>query len=124
MNGISSIGPNPIFATDIITPGHETNSISSFKDILLKKRQAIKTAPIPESETKTTTLTHVVKDMMDNHEQATKSIKSFMTRTDYSVEKLLAMQYKTGLLFLREQMFCKTAELSASTFKNFTQMQI
>ena len=53
-----------------------------------------------------------------------KDINSFMDNTAYSPEKLLKVQYKTGVFFLREQMFCKTAELSANTLKNFTQMQI
>lgn len=69
-------------------------------------------------------LDHVMKGVIKNHEAANSSIKTFMTRTNYTPDRLLEIQYKTGMLFLREQMFCKTAELSANTFKNFTQMQV
>lgn len=71
-----------------------------------------------------TNLKTIISEIVKNHEAANQSIKTFMTRTDYSPEKLLTVQYQTGVLFLREQMFCKTVELSANTFKNFTQMQV
>lgn len=120
MKAIAAIELNPNVKMSE-TIHRTTKTTSSFKDVLNEKRQAIPENPPSASSA---SLTNVVKDLMDNHEQATRTIKTFMTRTDYSADKLLAIQYKTGLLFLREQMFCKTAELSANTFKNFTQMQI
>jgi hypothetical protein len=61
---------------------------------------------------------------IDNHQKAVKTVEKFLVNTNYSPHKLLKIQYKTGLLFLREQMFCKTVELSANTIKNFTQMPL
>lgn len=105
------------------------SEVGSFKAVLDQKRASFKSAPdnlqtALSTNTSGIQIKSVVNDMVNNHEMATKSIKTFMTRTNYSPENLLAIQYKTGMLFLREQMFCKTAELSANTFKNFTQMQI
>ncbi len=121
MKAIAAVELNP--SVKMIETTHRPNKTSSsFKEILNQKRVDMSTPNPPSAPS--STVTNVVKDLMDNHEQATRTIKSFMTRTDYSVDKLLAIQYKTGLLFLREQMFCKTVEHSANTFKNFTQMQI
>jgi hypothetical protein len=61
---------------------------------------------------------------VNNHQKAIKTVEKFLVNTDYSPHKLLKIQYKTGVLFLREQMFCKTVELSANTIKNFTQMPL
>lgn len=105
----------------VVTPAHQTRPVSdSFKDILQKKRDL----NAVETQETNLSLKSTFKDIVNNHEQAAKAIKSFMSNTDYSPEKLLKVQYKTGVFFLREQMFCKTAELSANTLKNFTQMQI
>jgi hypothetical protein len=65
-----------------------------------------------------------INDMIHNHENAKEFLKTFLTRADYSPQALLQIQYKTGFLLLHEQMFCKTAELSANTLKTFIQMQI
>lgn len=100
----------------------------SFKAVMDQKRTVtelpnltLTPANIP---TEPVNLTSMVNDVVKNHELSTKTMQTFMARTDYNPERLLAIQYKTGVLFLREQMYCKTAELSANTFKNFTQMQI
>jgi hypothetical protein len=109
-----------VLPKQIIAIANQASPVAeSFKDVLQKKREMAQVNKLPEISLK-----HAVSDMIKNHEVATESIKTFMTRTDYSPEKLLKIQYKTGIFFLREQMFCKTAELSANTFKNFTQMQI
>jgi hypothetical protein len=100
---------------------------NGFKEILQTKKLLKSDTlqhQLPTSSSNAHSLKKLIKDVVKNHQIATRSIKSFMTRTNYSPEKLLKMQYQTGVLFLREQMFCKTAELSANTFKNFTQMQI
>lgn len=100
---------------------------SAFKQVLDQQRTTMKPAQNAEislKEPKGLSIKKGFSYMINNHELATKSLKTFMTRTTYSPEQLLAVQYKTGVLLLREQMFCKTAELSANTFKNFTQMQI
>jgi hypothetical protein len=80
-------------------------------------------APIAKIEQRLNLKT-LTNGVINNHETATKAIKAFMTKSDYSPERLIAIQYRSGVLFLREQMYCKTAELSANTFKNFTQMQV
>lgn len=114
----------------IMAISQATKSINShqhannFKAILEQKRSVL-TPNHPQVPTDASLgFKNVVNSMIDNHEQATKTVKTFMTRTDYSPDKLLMVQYKTGMLLLREQMFCKTAELSANTFKSFTQMQL
>ena len=89
----------------------------SFKEIFQEKRTN------PESALGLSTK-KLLDTMIDNHEQATQAVRTSMLRTDYTPEKLLNLQYKTGILFLREQMFSKTAELSARTLKNFIQMQV
>lgn len=61
---------------------------------------------------------------IDNHHKAIKTVEKFLNHDEYSPSKLLKVQYKTGILFLREQMFCKTVELSANTIKNFIQMPL
>jgi|GEM_PF-2544892 len=101
------------------------SDIGSFKNVLEKKGKEMRVTAADLLEKKPTDLlNHAINEMINNHEMATKSIKTSMARTNYSPEKLLAIQYKTGILFLREQMFSKTAELSANTLKNFTQMQV
>ncbi|HXW53714.1 MAG TPA: hypothetical protein VEL47_06385 [Myxococcota bacterium] len=111
-----------------IRPEAMHSQAGAFKAVLEEKRAKLSAVkeklPLPSPEKTTSTWQNAVNEMIDNHEMATKSVKTFMTRTDYTPEKLLAIQYKTGLLFLREQMFSKTAELCANTFKNFTQMQV
>jgi hypothetical protein len=111
-----------------IKPKIAPSLVGSFKAVLAEKKDALKSTPrdlAPRTlNTPSSSITDVVNHMVDNHEMAIKSVRTFMTRTDYSPEKLLAIQYKTGILFLREQMFSKTAELSANTVKNFTQMQV
>jgi hypothetical protein len=99
------------------------NSIGrdSFKAVMDQKRAQRLSINKPQENLN---LKSMVNDVVKNHETAAQTIKTFMTRTDYSPERLIAIQYRTGLLFLREQMHCKTAELSANTFKNFTQMQL
>lgn len=61
---------------------------------------------------------------IDNHHKAVKTVEKFLNHDEYSPSKLLKVQYKTGILFLREQMFCKTVELSVNTIKNFIQMPL
>lgn len=58
------------------------------------------------------------------NQQNAQTLKSFMSNSTHSPEKLLAIQYHTGVMLLREQMFSKTAELCSNTFKSFTQMQV
>lgn len=108
------------------SPPKMSAEASSFKALMQEKRAEKMPSDIVDVQTSkiTPSLKDAVVSMINHHEVASKSIKTFMTRTDYTPEKLLGIQYKTGLLFLREQMFCKTAELSANTFKNFTQMQV
>jgi hypothetical protein len=108
-----------------------TNSVdnNAFKAVMDQKRNAVDkisqgTSTPLIAKAVETNLKTMVNDVVKNHEAAAQTIKSFMARTDYSPERLLAIQYRTGVLFLREQMYCKTAELSATTFKNFTQMQV
>lgn len=67
---------------------------------------------------------NILNNMVINHETAVSSIKKAMVTTEHSPEKLLKIQFKTGALFLREQMFCRVAELFTNTLKNFTQMQV
>ena len=86
----------------------------------LQKVQAI-SAPMG---TTASALKKVLNNMVNNHETALASIKEAMSNNDQSPEKLLTIQFKTGAFFLREQMFCKTAELFTNTLKNFTQMQV
>jgi hypothetical protein len=98
---------------------------ASFKQIMANKQEMSHAKPPPSAPTlSVNSWSRVLNDMAINHEAATKSIKSSMVRTNYTPEKLLNFQYETGILLLREQMFCKTAELSANTLKNFTQMQV
>ena len=81
-------------------------------------------AIIPPMGPTASTLKKVLNNMVNNHEAALASIKEAMSNNDQSPEKLLNIQFKTGAFFLREQMFCKTAELFTNTLKNFTQMQV
>lgn len=97
------------------------NPVESFKDVLLKKREALAEDAI---HGQSPTIENAVRDAIKNHEMVTKSVKNYLSHTNYSPQKLLEVQYKTSVYFLREQMFCKIAELSTNTFKNFTQMQI
>ena len=100
---------------------------ASFKSILASKKTAKIGGPTMVSITQKKPLpsiNEVVGKLINNHELATKSVRTAMVRTNYTPEQLLGLQYKTGMFFMAEQMFCKTAELSVNTFKNFTQMQV
>lgn len=103
---------------------------SGFKEIMAQKRDAAQKIAdagevAPATAPAKNGINQVITDAINNHENATNSIKDFIkTRTNYSPEKLLAIQYNTGIMLLREQMFTKTAELSANTLKNFSQMQV
>lgn len=103
-----------------------THASVSFKSIMNQKKVEQEAAVVAEANKVPADLgvNNAAKALVNSHESAIKTVKTVMTRTDYSPERLLKIQYETGVLFLREQMLCKTAELSANTFKNFTQMQI
>ena len=95
----------------------------AFKAILLQKREARKFPPtldLPKKDASSVPIIDAVNSMVSNHEMATKSLKTFMMQKNYSPEKLLSVHFKSNIFFLREQMFTKTAELSANTVKNFT----
>lgn len=108
--------------------GSGSTASVSFKAVMDQKRAQLDAAAnpsepkqLPESDgVKNATASNMVK----THEEAIKTVRTVMTRTDYSPERLLEVQYKTGVLFLREQMLVKTAELTANTVKNFTQTQV
>ena len=104
--------------------GAHASESSGFKAVMDQKRAHSDKFNKAQTLQEAPTLKTMVNDVVKNHEVAAQTVKTFMARTDYSPERLLAIQYRSGMLFLREQMYCKTAELSANTFKNFTQMQI
>ena len=71
-----------------------------------------------------TGLNTAIEGMVKNNEQIVKTVRTVMTRTDYSPDRLLQVQYDVSVLLLHQQLLCRTAELGANTFKNFLQMQI
>lgn len=83
----------------------------SFKDVLNQKRPSF-------------ALDKTLIQINDRHSEAMRTINSFMADQSLSPQKMLGIQYKTSLLLLREQMFCKTVESCSNTLKNFTQMQV
>lgn len=101
-----------VSAVNIPAPLLEVKT-SSFKGILKRKQASISNG-----------IEQTIAQVSRNHENSTRSLKSFMTEKNLSPTKLLAVQYETGILLLREQMFCKTAELCSNSLKNFTQMQV
>lgn len=112
---------------------HLNNRFEMFSKILNEKKVALPTpnAPLTKLPALVSPMGHtasvfkkVLNNMVNNHEAALASIKEAMSNNDQSPEKLLNIQFKTGAFFLREQMFCKTAELFTNTLKNFTQMQV
>lgn len=116
INQISSIkttaGPRPL------------SNGTLFKDVLnSKQHERLKTASVKE-ERQPSPVKKVLNEILTTHEITAQSLKISGSRTNYTPEKLLSFQYKTGFLLLREQMFARTAELSANTLKNFTQMQV
>lgn len=114
------IGPVPAF-NPIKKPGLAFSAV-----LEQKKIDHLSSASIEgiASNTKAANLKKVLNDMMDNHTKAVSTVKDALATSEHSPDKLLQIQYKTGVFFLREQMFCKTAELCANTLKNFTQMQV
>lgn len=97
-------------ATQIAKVSLSKQQAGNFKKVLAQKN----------GSALTTALTQAIK----NHNNSAESFKKLMLKTDLSPNKLLKVQYKTSQLLLREQMFCKTAELSANTFKSVIQMPI
>lgn len=91
--------------------------LDSFKSVMKQKMSAPK-ADLDQN------ITAMVQKIHKNHHEATKIVKSFMNTKKYSPRDLLVVQYKTGVLLLREQMFFKSAEMISSTLKTFTQTQI
>lgn len=104
-------------------------SQKTFKEVYSQKKIEAP-SPLPTLSIKNaqapgvTALKNVLNTMVNNHEAALSSIKEAMQVNHQSPEKLLKIQFKTGAYFLREQMFCKTAELFTNSLKNFTQMQV
>ena len=100
---------------------------AKFKQILEKKLRAqeipgdnslkIKAEPVVG-------LKKIAHEIVSGHNSVMKLVKNAATRTNYKPQELLSIQYKTGFLFLRVQMYSKTAENSANAFKQFTQMQV
>lgn len=66
----------------------------------------------------------VLSQIVENHQSATKIVEQSLNKDELSPQKLIKIQYKTGLFFLKEQTFCKTVEISAGSLKSFTQMQV
>ncbi len=98
---------------------------ASFKQIMANKQELSPLkVDVPLAEPKITSLGHIFKEAVSNHEKAAKAIKTSMVRTDYRPENLLSFQYETGISLLRLQMFCKTAEQLGNALKNFTQLQV
>jgi hypothetical protein len=111
-----------ILAKEGISPIFETKPEGpSFKEVLETK---LGSTPKASGDEPLAPLNFSLPEMIKNHDSVQKTLRSFMAKTDYTQEQLLKMQYKTGVYFLREQMLCRVAEISASTLKNFTQMQI
>jgi len=102
-------------------------SSKTFSEVFAQKKvqaaHSPKLPPAPISPT-ASAFKNILNNMVNNHEAAVASIKKAMVKTEHSPEKLLKIQFKTGALFLREQMFCRVAELFTNTLKNFTQMQV
>lgn len=100
----------------------------NFKELLDKKRTSspvITNQDVPRvSGTNSMDVKNIIRTVVNDHEMATKTVRTFMTRSDYSPEKLISIQYRTGMLFLREQMLSKAAECTANALKGFTQMQV
>lgn len=67
---------------------------------------------------------NVLDMMVKNHNSATKMVEESLKVNNFTPEHLIKVQFQTGLFFLKEQTFCKTAEQSANAIKNFTQMPI
>jgi hypothetical protein len=67
---------------------------------------------------------NILDTMTNNHELATKFINNSISNKNYNPEILLNKQLTIGMILLREQMYARTVEISANTFKNFTQMQV
>lgn len=101
---------------------------SRFADILAqKKTQDIKALDKPwaiPQNLNTSGLNKIFTSVLSNHEASAKAMSSSLVRKDYTPEKLLKSQFSISMFLLREQMYTKTAELSANTLKNFTQMQV
>ncbi len=99
---------------------------NSFKSIMAKKRAVVeKIDQVANMKPPQNISIHsLTQEVVHNHQKAMQTIKTFMTRTDYTPDRIIAIQYQSGILFLREQMYSKAAEQSANTFKNFSQMQV
>lgn len=99
----------------------------TFSQIFAQKKlhsPAVTKVPLAPMGPTASAFKNILNNMVINHETAVSSIKKAMQTTEHSPEKLLKIQFKTGALFLREQMFCRVAELFTNTLKNFTQMQV
>lgn len=98
----------------------------TFSQVFTEKKAAIKPNKVAmrPPELKASLMKSAIDKMTINHEKAMLSVKKAIHSQEHSPEKLLKIQYKTGALFLREQMYCRVAELFTTTIKNFTQMQV
>ncbi len=100
---------------------------SRFADVLTqKKTQNVKALgnPLIAPHGPQTGFNKIFTTILSNHEASAKAMSSSLVRKDYTPEKLLKSQFNISMFLLREQMYTKTAELSANTLKNFTQMQV
>lgn len=59
-----------------------------------------------------------------SHQSAIKSVELALKNDIMNPNKLVKIQYKTGMFFLREQILTKATEMSANSLKNFTQLQV
>ena len=97
--------------TPKISNNYQTGS--RFSDILSQKK-------LISSSDINNFFTHI----LSNHQASAQAINTSLIRKDYTPQKLLESQFTISMFLLREQMYTKTAELSANTLKNFTQMQV
>jgi len=104
-----------------------SQSGTRFADVLAQKKPqdvGVSANPLAFPHGQQRGINKIFTNILSNHEASAKAMNSSLIRKEYTPEKLLKSQFNISMFLLREQMYTKTAELSANTLKNFTQMQV
>ncbi len=108
------IGPNLPKALPVASFDKGTR----FKELLLKKQEMRDNLDIKKS------FSASFDDAMKEMKNSANLVEKIQNKGEFSPDKLVQWQYSAGLSFFKVQMFCRVTEQGASTFKNFTQMQV
>lgn len=118
---INSVG---VVKTHAAHKSVSATNTKSFADVVQSKMNKVQPSGLELIDNAKFALKNTAREVAREHRVALQTIEKSFAENKLSPEHLLRLQYSTGMIFIRQQMFCKTAELAANTFNQMIKMQI